>query len=284
MDVNPLRFCALAGGTDSSLVLPRDSAQARSRLQMQQHADWTEPPHASWVGVEWREVQIQSLEPWRYAAKSPSKSATNKGVGQATSCVQGHTRKRQASSLRYNAVPGSGRPSRPVFCVAVRPYVLLARHGSIEQDRTSNGPEGWIGLHTGSVSGLRGCSPQVPAVVVDEPRIFCLVRSGRVGRCQGYVPTTLKGLFAAAAAAARLETLSGSTRHWFPLARRRGLGDQRADGTSPRGAALPLFGRRPSGGVLIANEPALSSVDGLEPWTGMPFVWLTTNDRVFENR
>lgn len=216
-------------------------------------------------------------------AKSPSKSATNKGVGQATSCVQGHTRKRQASSLRYNAVPDSGRPSRPVFCVAVRPYVLLARHGSIEQDRTSNGPEGWIGLHTGSVSGLRGCSPQVPAVVVDEPRIFCLVREGRVGRCQGYVPTTLKGMFAAAAAA-RLETLSGSTRHWFPLARRRGLGDQRADGTSPRGAALPLFGRRPSGGVLIANEPALSSVDGLEPWTGMPFVWLTTNDRVFENR
>lgn len=65
----PLRFCALAGGTDSSLVLPRDSAQARSRLQMQQHADWTEPPRASWVGVEWREVQIQSLEPWRYASK-----------------------------------------------------------------------------------------------------------------------------------------------------------------------------------------------------------------------
>lgn len=74
----------------------------------------------------WRrvEVQVQSLEPSRYASKE-SIQIGNQQRGRAGDklCSGTHTRKRQASSLRYNAVPDSGRPSRPVFCAAVRPYV-----------------------------------------------------------------------------------------------------------------------------------------------------------------
>lgn len=74
LHVNPLRSCALAGRADSSLVLPRDSAQARSRV-----ANATTPCGRSPRRVE---VQVQSLEPWRYASKE-SLQIGNQQRGQA---------------------------------------------------------------------------------------------------------------------------------------------------------------------------------------------------------
>lgn len=123
----------------------------------------------------WRrvEVQVQSLEPWRYASKE-SIQIGNQQRGRAGDklCSGTHTRKRQAACGITRSLTADVLADRYFARLYARTYLLLARHGSIEQDRTSNGPEGWIVCHTGSVSGLRGCSPQVPAVAVDEPRIF----------------------------------------------------------------------------------------------------------------